>query len=656
MPAVGNQAAAEAVDMGGHMQALDPALRTRVMLLVAAVIVICAAFVSSGLYIIDEFVILASAKALYAESSLAIRNGYEIFHSDSLKLWLFAQGPHGLTSQYPVGSTVLGALLMDWFGVRGLILVNAVAAAATLFATRQLGRQLFADDDIGFAAVVLLAFGTFFLEFAFGIWPHATSTLAVTCALLFTVRALDADAAGAAKWALLSGLSVGAGFMFRLDTILVLAPIAVSTILYARHPVRSLMAVAAGLVPAVVAMSLVNQYKFGTYNPISYGRTGLTDVSSHVAAIGICALAVSGLFAFRYAPWRRLPRRWLASIAGATLLLALALSPSLRAGAWQFLRGSWAILVDASFIRDPRSGVGSDANGVVYFWGFVKKALAQSMPWLGVLSVWIGARRDDRQNRALVVAAVTLALWAPPFLYTAWHGGLGSNMRYFLPMLPLLCVVAAAAWFQLLAMTGGRSRMMAPAAMAVLAMIALWTLYGPSGLAGVQQIASTYLFLAALIACALVHAGWSRGRWTAEAAQFLVVAGLVMAILFGILDLHASQTRRSNTARISSALSVMPPRSLVFGPPELFTFQLDRKDGLIALTASTTSDELDLGLMRAAARQGYGVYVPPPVAVAVTRALPEFVVGPTVYRYPGGGLVQVSLRKEPGGDTDPGSD
>ena len=58
------------------------------------------------------------------------------------------------------------------------------------------------------------------------------------------------------------------------------------------------------------------------------------------------------------------------------------------------------------------------------------------------LAYLIGAGRGV-QRRSVALVLVVAGLWALPFALRAWHGGLGSNMRYLLPLLPGLCALAA---------------------------------------------------------------------------------------------------------------------------------------------------------------------------------------------------------------------
>lgn len=619
---------------------------TLVLAVLSILIVLCAFVVSDGLYNLDEFVIASSVEALHSKGSLVIENGYGKFASESLKLMLLVDGPHGLVPQYPVGTTALGASLMGLLGIRGLIVLNALAAAASLFATRALARQLFNDEKVALFAALLLCLGTFWLEFAYGIWPHAMSALFVTCALLCALKAIDADGHRTTKWALLSGLAIGAGMLLRLDTILILPPIGACILLFGCKPLRSIIAGTAGVIPGIVAMSITNHYKFGSYNPFSYGRHGgLTDLSTHVIVIGVAAAAVLVLVFARRNPWPRVPRASASIALIGTIGLVCAI-PVLRNHAWQYLSGCWALLVDAGTIQDPRPGIAANSDGVLFFWGFVKKALGQSMPWIGVLLVWAMKPKAGGRNRALAVLLLTFGLWSFPFILTAWHGGLGSNMRYFSPLLPLLSAMGAAAWFKLLSITGNTSRSALPGVAAGLLAIAVWTWYGPSGLGGSQQIMSTYLFLMTCLACGLVCLTEKHRKNAAHAAQFLVAAGFSVSVVFGLLDLSASQSRRNLMARSSDALSAIPTHSLVYGSPEMLASRIGNPDGWIALPSSHINSAIDYALPRAAIDAGYRVYAPQRFAAAIAQTNPEFGIGPQIYEYPGGRMLEISLRPD----------
>ena len=125
------------------MTAFAKTYGTRPLALIGALILAGALLVSDGYFTVDEFVYVLGAQAMAQNMSLVIENGFDTYGSENLKVWNVVIGPAGLVSQYPVGTAVIGAPLLLLFGVRGLIVLNALAAVGTLFLTRSLARRLY---------------------------------------------------------------------------------------------------------------------------------------------------------------------------------------------------------------------------------------------------------------------------------------------------------------------------------------------------------------------------------------------------------------------------------------------------------------------------------------------------------------------------------
>ncbi|MBL4558765.1 MAG: hypothetical protein JKP98_22005 [Rhodobacteraceae bacterium] len=165
---------------------------TAILVVLAIGLLGLAAMWPVALKVIDEAIYYAAAHSLAESGSLIVANGWEQWGVDALRLRFMTAGPNGLAPQYPPGAAFLAAPLMPDFGMRALVLVNAVAAAATLFVTFALARAAFGRADVALGAALLLIFGTFWLEFTVGIWPHALATLCVTTALWASFRGLSA--------------------------------------------------------------------------------------------------------------------------------------------------------------------------------------------------------------------------------------------------------------------------------------------------------------------------------------------------------------------------------------------------------------------------------------------------------------------------------
>lgn len=625
------------------MTAFAERYRTHALAGITLLLVAGAFVVSDGLYNIDEFIYLAAVEAMRARGSLVIENGFEEFGAESLKLWFLVKGPNGLAPQYPVGSTLAGVPFAILFGTRGLIILNALAAAATLFVTHSLARSLCGDKRAAFLSVLVLVAGTYWLEYAYGLWPHALSVFFVTTALFCAVRALR-EGAGVVGWGTLSGLAVGAGFLFRTDSILILPAIGATLILFAERPWRGIAGGILGLLPAAGIASFANELKFGSFNPLSYGPRdgGGVAPSSHLGSLAIACLIFMFLLAVRHVRWRR-EFNDPALVAGIAFVGLVCTVPVMRELALQYFTGAYALVVDAKTINDPLPEIFRNADGVLFIAGAPKKALGQSLPWLGLLLMLVMQPWHAENRRAVIIVLVALVFWTLPFFMRSWHGGFGSNMRYFLPLLPLLSILATKLWIDLTNVTGGESRLVVPGAIAGVGLLAGWILLGPSHFAGAQQIMPTYLLFA--VALASLLAGWhGRGRIAiAHAAQFVVAAGFIVSTMFAIKDFEASQFNRAGIARASDALSHIPSPSLIVGYPEIFTFQIGRPGRLIAAPDRLTG-KIDIRLLQDALASGYRTFVHGRFVKAVLQEAPNLVPGTVRYEYPGGNVIELVLR------------
>ncbi|MEM9047955.1 MAG: hypothetical protein AAGC92_04485 [Pseudomonadota bacterium] len=594
----------------------------RVSVVLALILVAGAALASPGLFIIDEVIYWLSALRMAETGSFTvIPAGGPIAH-EALHLWLMTPGETGLVPQYPAGMALLGAPMVALFGAKGLILLNALAAAATVLLTYRFAHSVTGNAALALQAVLILVFASFFAEYALGVWPHAISTACVTAALFFGYRAIEGQGRTVFANASYCGLAVGLGFLFRVDTVLVLPALSAAGILYAAAPVRCAIGGAAGLAPPLLASALIAQMKFGSFNPLSYGHSdgeGI-ELANYIGLALVLLLALSALVAARYITWQ--PRWRTAALLGVAGLCATgAVAPLPGDPAAQLLHGVHALLVDIRVVDDPRSGVVLQPDGTLSFWGLWKKALGQSLPWAGLVPLLLLRAGPGLERPAVRLLLFACAVWMLPFLLRAWHGGLGSNMRYFLPILPSLAILAALAW-QRLPMASKPTRpawVVAWLGMGLLAPV-VWALAAPSGLGGAHQVLPVYV-LAAVVA-AMLYSSLS-GRAGLVRAAFL--AGLGVAALLGpVADLAAAQARRAQNSGLASAYAaLLPAQSLFVGPTELATKQLARPGALAALPERRTG-MIDPALVRAALDKGLPVFIPTAEAQVFLRSNPPF--------------------------------
>ena len=588
-------------------------LGTIALALIGLMIVGMAFIVSDGLFTVDEVVYYLGAKTMADNLSFVFENGYDVYGSNNLIILTTVVGPSGLVPQYPVGTAVIGAPLVYFFGVRGLIILNAMAAVGTIFLTRALARRLYGDEKVALTAAIMLIFCTFFIEYAWGVWPHAISAFLVTASMVLAFDTVNNNGRKSFALACGAGLIIGIGFLIRVDAVLILPPIAILIILYAPRPMFVLFCGTAGLLPAMIAASLANHVKFGHWNPLSYGSSsGGTDPTTH---IGIALLVLGflvALFAARLMSWRpRWHPRALYVAVGSLALLSFGF-PQIQDGLVRYINGAYSLIVDITLIEDARAGIIQRTDGTLQFWGMPKKALGQSMPWIGILVFLIIRPWDAVRIRSHLFCISALVIWMLPFMMISWHGGSGSNMRYFIPILPLVAILATLSWFDIIRDLG---RPFIPAALfgPIIGFLLplVWARLSPTGAFGAQQIMTTYCLIAMFVLTLLSALS---GPWRGVASrviQFAMVICLGISAMLGVLgDPMNAQFRRTASADASRdfAATIESP-SLIIANVGALVFQFDRPQGLIGKPTNPSTGAVDLKFLRKVLADGYRVYV-----------------------------------------------
>lgn len=594
-----------------------------VLLLVCGIPILGAFFVSSGLFTLDELIYLISVDAMATRGSLIVDNGSSQFASADLNLWFLIDGPNGVTPQYPPGLALLGAPFYLALGARGLILLNALAAAGIALLTFFLAKRLYGGAVIPVVSVLILTFCTFQLEYAWGIWPHMTSAFFVLLAFSHSLNAMESEqTAVVLRNAIGSGLAVGAGMLLRADAFLVLPIIATCVFLAARRPVLTMLGGAMGLVPGIVAGAWFNLYKFGSPNFLSYGRTGSgggTDVTTYLGLCAVLAAAFLGLLFLRSLEWTR-PRIRHGVIAGIAVLAVLTTLPQTRDILTTLGRGFMALFVDSRTIVDSREAVAFDDEGFLIFWGIAKKALFQSMPWLAVLAALLLSpwRRELWKPNGLLL--VFLVIWSLPFVALSWHGGLGSNMRYFMPALPIFAILSSALIAEL---ANGVTKPGHLAASGIVGGVVLGVvLYDggdrfPDGFT--QQALTLYVFIGTLVIVAAASL-LNRTVPALRAPAFLAVSFSLGIGVFAsaLVDVTYAQRLRTTTAAVSDLTEGLPGPVLIYGAPKLFAFAVRRPDVILGM-AEMNAEKIDYDLFVDAIGSGYRAVAPLDTAEQVSE-------------------------------------
>ncbi len=432
-------------------------IKAFIVLLLCALVPVAAAFLGDGQLLIDEAIYRLMVHALATDGSLTVWNGYEEYPSPELVLTLTRLNDGTLVPQYP-HLYAFAMLPFYWlFGYQGLFIANGLAYLGAVALVYLLARRLFDDRMLALNACLLFLLAGYSWEYSQAAWPHAVTLLAILGAVYLAVRAYDAETAPRAAWlAAAAGLVAGLGAGVRLDVVFVL-PALLTPFLFAR-PWRPWPTLAAclGMLPGLALLAVVNHAKFGILSPFTYGTSGgraVTGVEPYLPlALMALAIAVLGWLLtrspFREAILRRpLPAAAaLAVIAGGVLLV-----PGVWAGLTKALAGVFQLVVDFR-VRDLAWHEGAlsrgPTGGMIYL-GSLKKSLLQSCPYLVAALLPLAAVLRGRLA-FLPLAALFVAPLAYIAVYGsfAWHGGLGLNLRYLLPVLPFGAILAAYAWRQ----------------------------------------------------------------------------------------------------------------------------------------------------------------------------------------------------------------
>jgi hypothetical protein len=210
-----------------------------------------------------------------------------------------------------------------------------------------------------------------------------------------------------------------------------------------------------GALAALAPVAVLNQARFGTWNPVTYGpcvwracfESGLANQS--VGAMLAYALPVAvWVAATAAAAWLvRRSRLGLVGVAAAALLV-LAAWEVMRQHAVNIFAVAWSCAVDSSPFDvspmvHPPDGLGT------FFGPFVIKSTLQAVPFV-VLACFAPVATAAQRQRTLLLALPCGALFAAlalranlPLVHAIGFPFL--HLRYMLPMLPLLVVLAIGA-------------------------------------------------------------------------------------------------------------------------------------------------------------------------------------------------------------------
>lgn len=515
-----------------------------------------------GTFSIDEVTLLLSARSFAQGHGLEVWNGFEAFPSPALVPGWLKVVDGRLVSQYPDFFLLVALPAFRTFGLRGLMLVNLLAFAAVCGLTFDLTRRR-AGERVAAGAVALLALSSYAFEYAVGAWPHVTATLCVLAPLALLDRALARpESRPALGLTLAAGVIVGCGIGVRLDVAFALAAFGGALLLQRPARWREAVALAAGALPGLTALALLNREKFGSLNPFSYGPSYGIAAGIDVHLNWLLITVAGGLLAWILTR-ASVPPRVAVGVAGSALVVLLAVvlaTPRLRQAATSSARGIAELVLDLRLRRADHFEAAPDrrVGDPIRHFGALKKSLLQSVPWavlaaLPPLVVW---RRRGERGRLLLFAAVPAAFVVPYGIF-GWDGGWALNQRYFLPALPVLAMLAAEGGASLARRVGrGPGRSSGVAFALIAGVVAGWVvglgprweervlLDLPLGVAGVLGILLLLTFRL------------SRDGATARAARALALTSVVLGTVSCLVhDLPRSLARRAESAARGAAVT-----------------------------------------------------------------------------------------------------
>ena len=542
-------------------------------------------FTPVGYVSIDEVTYHFMAENLRSRGSLEVRNGYDEFPSvEFVAVANLAAVGDRVVSQYPAFWSFLAFPFYRVAGVKGLFWLNGLSFIGVIALVALLARHLFKDWNLALNAALILALATYLWEYSQGIWPHVNSVLFVVAAVYVAVRSFSLER----KWIchLLSaaaGVLVGLGAGVRLDVILIIPPIMVAGLLAGRR-IGWMLCFVVGLLPGAAALVWTNYIKFGTLSPLSYGSAGGNSRPHIYLPVLAAGAACCALILWLHRSSRIARPTWWVGL-GVLGLGASLLVPQVSTLVLRQWHGLLELVADLRWrLHSPwESDVPMTSTGVIVYLAGFKKALLQSCPYLGALSIPAARFLERNRDVTFPVLALPVLTYVGIFSAFAWHGGQCLNLRYFLVPLCFTSILMAQAWRDLnpVRRVGRRPLVLAGAATAGVTLLASLSL---SSLGPFDE--AFYLSLPLLLASALFLLSLV---WLVAAGTIRERAGRVLSVLLmvcfvwaaGIAFFHdvprTVLTRLTGSSWVEQVEDLIEPDSLVFYESIAFARLLEKR-------------------------------------------------------------------------------
>ena len=578
-------------------------------------------FAPAGFLTTDEFIYAAMTDRLLNGGSFFFANGYAETPSPTLRLLFLTPTSQGLTAQYPAGYAFLAAPFYLAGGIRGLIVLNTLAAIGLIVLTYRLALALFEDKSLALNAALVIGFASFLADYAFAVLPHATAGLFMVSAAYFAARAAKAEDF-TAKWFVLAGLMIGLGINIRVDTIMFAPLLAAWFIATMPRPIKAIAAFAGGMVPGFAGAAYLNFLRFGRFNPLTYGLDdrngsgGLATLGAYGELLPFLVIGGLAAIALGLKSVRDLFLGWKGFLIAVAAIAVLAVLPATAGLMGRLLKGLYVLLIDLQSYDyiDRYSGGSTLIDGKwILFSGNVKKALFESLPYAGFFILPLAKIFQARQRAAYGLCLMLPFAWFAFFAIHQWHGGQSTNMRYFSTQLPFLAILAAIAWHEL---STGRSPSLEPSFKGRYVLLAL-------GLAGlvvvwlnVDLVANLYLlglgrwlfYLAALVALMVLLSPSVRLLLPVGRGVFYVTMAFGLYAAVGH-DLRISYLKRSwQEANRSDCRAIERDALVIANLPGVYYCHLLRPGGRLAVLKGDTGF-IDYPMLDHVLAKGQPVYV-----------------------------------------------
>ncbi|GJL95339.1 MAG: hypothetical protein DHS20C05_17440 [Hyphococcus sp.] len=563
---------AHATDSRDHRITIPLPLSASTLLVIGTVLACVGVFLSVPMpFIIDGGIYIDMTRAMAENGALHIAADGGVDGAPPLTKFLTDPKDGLVYPQYPSGYAFLAAPFYMAFGVHGLILMNTLSAVMCAWLTYQVAKTLYTDETAKYA-VIIFAAATFVPNYAFSIWPHMLSLAVSLCAIYCTVLAREEKNQNREIALMLgAGLLIGAAINIRVDTILIF-PILFFWLRLFTQPTNRLapLLLLLGMAPGLAVATYLNYIKFGVLSPLSYGPSSAGDTNGRyipliIGGVGLLALLwLVNVSALARTVFDRLGARKMMVVCGGGLVIALLIGGGFI---WKILYGAYVLIINLQ-AHDAyyQAGVEKNEFGQLLFWGYPKKALIQSLPFLPLVILPMVAFFKGKEVTA--TALCLLAIAAPIVFYSMhqWHGGGSYNMRYFIPALPFITMLTAVALRTLFDKASAPSRqtillILFGAALLFFLMQSISNgserLYAPAALYPQWIIASACLI-------SILFFLWKNDSRTGSLASLIGVFAIGYSAILGFSDEASGQKARGAQLAMSEEIAdVIPDRALV---------------------------------------------------------------------------------------------